>query len=244
MNSWPALDYYYLRGWILRFSKGVTWRSNSVLPLNYHGSRKTLDQDINHVENAYTSLNLTPAFMMFDYHQPRILKKILNTYNYGEYDNTKTLICPPNEFNSRVLNTDVSYEFYNTRVQEISSFMAKYSSRSEQDQKEIELISNKIKFPQKRFIVAKFDEHIIASMMTVLDPRGYLYFSDILVLSEYRRKGIATSMMHKAIFEWSNPSLVKYIWLQVEDRNDAALMFYDKLGMKELYSYSYYRKVG
>jgi len=28
MNSWPASDYYFLNGWILRFNDGVTSRSN------------------------------------------------------------------------------------------------------------------------------------------------------------------------------------------------------------------------
>ena len=50
LNSWPAKDYFFLNGWILRFTEGVTWRSNTVIPLNYHGTKKTLGEDIHKVE--------------------------------------------------------------------------------------------------------------------------------------------------------------------------------------------------
>ena len=53
MNSWPAKDYYFLNGWILRFTKGVTSRANSVFPIKYTGTQKTLNTDISLVEKAY-----------------------------------------------------------------------------------------------------------------------------------------------------------------------------------------------
>lgn len=53
MNSWPAKHYYFLNGWILRFTDGVTSRANSVFPVRYTGTQKTLDEDIDLVEKAY-----------------------------------------------------------------------------------------------------------------------------------------------------------------------------------------------
>jgi hypothetical protein len=32
-NCWPAKEYFFLNGWILRFTDGATSRANSVIPL-------------------------------------------------------------------------------------------------------------------------------------------------------------------------------------------------------------------
>ena len=55
MNAWPAEQYYFLNGWILRFTKGVTYRANSVIPINYTGNSAFFENDIKMVENAYKS---------------------------------------------------------------------------------------------------------------------------------------------------------------------------------------------
>ena len=55
MNAWPAEQYYFLNGWILRFTKGVTYRANSVMPINYTGNSTSIENDIEMVENAYKS---------------------------------------------------------------------------------------------------------------------------------------------------------------------------------------------
>jgi hypothetical protein len=79
-NFWPAKEYFFLNGWILRFSDGATSRANSVLPLPYFG--KSLEEDINLVERTYQIHNLPPKFMLHDYYAPSELKTKLKDLNY------------------------------------------------------------------------------------------------------------------------------------------------------------------
>ena len=67
MNSWPAHHYYFLNGWIMRFTEGVTSRANSVFPLNYTGDPNNLERDIIFVEKAYQAYNLPAIFTIPDY---------------------------------------------------------------------------------------------------------------------------------------------------------------------------------
>jgi len=91
MNSWPAKYYYFLNGWILRFTEGVTSRANSVFPIKYTGTRKTLDKDIELVEEAYKTHNLEAVFSIPDFHEPQNLEEKLLKRGYQPYDHTSVL---------------------------------------------------------------------------------------------------------------------------------------------------------
>ncbi|MFX0020526.1 MAG: GNAT family N-acetyltransferase, partial [Candidatus Hermodarchaeota archaeon] len=69
-----------------------------------------------------------------------------------------------------------------------------------------------------------------------------LYLADIVVDPNHRRKGIAISLIYKAIIEWALPQNAKFVWLQVEIVNKNAINLYKKLGLKELYHYHYLKK--
>ena len=101
---------------------------------------------------------------------------------------------------------------------------------------------NRIVIPQKRFIIAYYEQKIVGTLMGILDPHGFLYIADVLVEPKFERKKIATSMFFKIINEWAIPNGVKTIWLQVEIENIKALNLYTKLGFKKAYSYYYLKK--
>jgi len=79
-NIWPAESSYLINGWIVRINKGVTWRANSVLPLNYWGEK--LLEDINKVEKIYGQYKLSSKFMLHDQHAPSELKITLVDLSY------------------------------------------------------------------------------------------------------------------------------------------------------------------
>ncbi|MHA2009078.1 MAG: GNAT family N-acetyltransferase [Promethearchaeota archaeon] len=242
INSWPARHYFFLNGWILRFNEGVTSRANSVFPINYNESQKTLNEDINIVEKAYKTYNLPPVFTMHEFYEPKNLKDKLLERGYHTYDHTHALGSPINDIQAKSLNKEFEFIISNSREQEISDFLAKFSKWNEQEQNIIQKINNRIKVPKKCYVLTKYQNEVIGTLLAVLMPQGYLYIGDVFVHPNYRRRNVATSMLVKLIHDWKASKGVKTIWLQVEDKNRIALNLYNKLGMKKLYSYYYMKK--
>jgi len=239
LNSWPAKHYYFLNGWILRFTDGITSRANSVFPIGYTGTDETLDYDIDIVEKAYKEHNLPPVFTMHEFHEPVNLKDKLMTRGYEMYDHTSALGIKIDDIQYRTKNNEFDYTIFNSRVKEISEFLIKFSKWNENEQNTIQEINQRIVIPKKCYIITKYQNKVIGTLLAVLVPQGYLYIGDMFVHPDYRRQNIATSMLIRLIDEWAVLNAVKNIWLQVEKSNIEALNLYHKLGMKKLYNYYY-----
>lgn len=242
MNAWPAEQYFFLNGWILRFTKGVTYRANSVIPINYTGNSARIENDLEIVENAYRSFNLPTIFTMHEYFEPKELDRTLRNRGYIEQDRTNALLMQVQKLDIKNVNSKFSYEIHNERVREFSSLLAKFTKRDKFQQEIIEEITNRIIVPKKCFVVAKWQGEPIGTLMGVLNPHGYFYVADVLVIPEFRRQKIASSMLKTVIKEWAILNGAEYIWLQVELQNLNAMKLYENLGMNKVYSYYYLRK--
>lgn len=242
MNSWPAKHYYFLNGWILRFTEGVTSRANSVFPIQYTGTQKTLDNDIELVETAYKDHNLEPVFTIPDFHEPKNLEKKLLKKGYQPHDHTSALGIKIEDIHTKQMNKDFEYMIYKSRVKEISDFLARYSKWNEGEQSTIQEINQRIIIPKKCYMLTKCNNEVVGTLLAVLVPQGYLYIGDVFVHPDYRRQKIATTMLIKLIDKWAVVNGAKFIWLQVERNNLKALDLYYKFGMKKLYYYYYMKK--
>ena len=242
INSWPAKHYYFLNGWILRFTEGVTSRANSVFPIQYTGTQKTLDSNIELVEKAYKAHNLEAVFTIPDFHEPKNLKEKLLKRGYKTYDHTIALGIRIDEIQTKTINNDFEYHIFNSRVKEISDFLARFSKWNEVEQNIIQEINQRIIIPKKCYMLTKYNNEVIGTLLAVLVSQGYLYIGDVFVHPDYRRQNIATSMLIRLIDEWAVANGVKCIWLQVEKVNTKALDLYHKLGMRKLYGYYYMKR--
>jgi GNAT superfamily N-acetyltransferase len=243
MNSWPARHYYFLNGWILRFTDGVTARANSVFPFNYTGNLNTIDKDIKLVGKAYKAYKLPAIFTMPDFFEPSNLDIKLAAHGYKQLGCiTYTMVIPVQELKVDTINKDFNYFFVFRRIKEISNFLAKFSKRGNEAQRVLEALTNRIIIPQKQFIIAKCENKIIGTLMGILD-RQFLYIVDMLVHQDFRRKKVATSMIFKIIKEWGIPNGIKTIWLQVETENKEAMNLYSNLRFKKAFRYYYLEKV-
>jgi ribosomal protein S18 acetylase RimI-like enzyme len=243
MNSWPALHYYFLNGWILRFTNGVTSRANSVIPLNYTGNLDTLDQDIEFVHKAYSTYNLPAIFTIPEYSEPINLE--IKLYEHGYQQSgcvTYSMITPVQQLKNEEINKKFTYLILTERVNKYSNFLANFSHRNLEAQKVLDALSNRITIPQKRFIIAEYGNKVVGALTGILEPHGFLYIVDVLVHPDFRRLKIATSMFFSIINQWSLPNGIKTVWLQVETENLGAMNLYSKLGFKKAYSYYYLEK--
>ncbi len=243
MNSWPAHHYYFLHGWILRFTDGVTSRANSVFPLRYTGYLNELDKDIKLAEKAYQAYNLPTIFTIPDFFEPSNLVVKLKEHRYHQLGCiTHTLIASAQKLRIGVINEKFKYFIYSKREEVISNFISKYSKRDQSAQKILDALVKRIIIPKKRFIIAKHENKVVGTLMGILDPHGFLYIADLLVKPNFRKQYIATSMLFKVISDWAIPNGVKTIWLQVEIENNKAMNLYNKLGFEKAYSYYYLEK--
>ena len=240
LNSWPAKDYYFINGWILRFNNGITDRANSVVPLTYWG--KNANSDIDEVERIYEKMNLNPSFMVFDYYEPKTLKSLLVKRKYSLVSPTEVMIAKLKALTFSNIDEIYTYYTFDSRNSEFSRFISKFSHWTDDDQIIIKKISDRIKIPEKKYLLVRSNEEVIASLMGVLVRRKYLYIADVLVHPNYRQKKIATTMLYRLLEDWAIKKGTQYIWLQVEESNKIAHKMYDSLGMTTLFKYSYYKK--
>lgn len=65
LSEWPALETQYLDGWILRFSRGYTKRSNSVSPLyGKNDDFMGMEAKVRTCEELYRARGLPPIFKL------------------------------------------------------------------------------------------------------------------------------------------------------------------------------------
>jgi ribosomal protein S18 acetylase RimI-like enzyme len=239
MNAFPSKFYYFLNGWVLRFTGGMTYRANSVFPLNYIGTETQIENDINIVEKAYKKYGLPTIFTMHDYFKPENLDRILKNRGYKEDSPTNALFSEINKIKRREINDNYDYEIHDNRVSDFSDLLAHYTNKNEEQQEIISEISRRITIPKKCFVLARNKGKVVGTMMGVLNPEGYIYLSDLLVVPKYRRNNIETSMIFTLIDEWALNNNAKYIWLQVEVQNHNANRLYEDLEFKKAYYYYY-----
>ncbi|MHA1933605.1 MAG: GNAT family N-acetyltransferase [Promethearchaeota archaeon] len=198
-----------------------------------------MDGYIDIVENAYKTHGLPAVFTMHEFFEPKNLKDTLLKRGYQTYDHTIALGIEIDDIQPTTITNDFEYFIFNSRVKEISEFLARFSKRNESEQNTIQEINQRILIPKKCYVITKYQNEVMGTLFAALVPQGYLYIGDVFVHPDFRRQGVAKLMLIKLISEWAKPNGVKKIWLQVEKVNTKALDLYYKLGMKKLYGYYY-----
>lgn len=92
--------------------------------------------------------------------------------------------------------------------------------------------------PDKILFVAEVGKEIVGLALAALknsidDPiftkRRYIYIDEIAVVAAHRGRGIGRALMER-IHQWGRAQGIAEIELQVWERNDQAIGFYEKLG--------------
>ena len=238
-NAWPASCNYFMDGWIIRFNKGVTYRANSVLPLNWWG--ENLEESVQKVEKYYTQTNLTSKFMLHDNYEPNGLEALL-------LDRFYKIIMPTSVMGTKTRNlpnlgaySSFNIQYTNDRLPIWYPALIKLSPwRSSEKMIVIAEIIDRIIIPKKRFFYITDNGEIIGAMLAVVDG-NFMGLLNLAVEEHSKRKGVATTLI-KSAGEWALSQNVKYVYLQVENTNTPAINLYQKLGFQTWYTYRYYEK--
>ncbi|MHA2202204.1 MAG: GNAT family N-acetyltransferase [Candidatus Hodarchaeales archaeon] len=238
-NCWPAKEYFFLNGWILRFTDGATSRANSVLPLYYFGNN--LEEDISLVEKTYQIHNLPAKFMLHDYYAPAELKPKLIERNYQVDPIVDIMGNKIDNLNKIPSSKEFRYKS-NAKITTkwSQAFVRLANDRSKEDKRGMLSIMDRIILPKKKYFATVIGSQIVGIVLGVLERR-YLGIMDLIVDPNHRRQGVATSLLNMAV-KWAKQYGCTHIFLQVVRENDIAVSLYKKLNFKRLYSYFYMTK--
>ncbi|MHA2363039.1 MAG: GNAT family N-acetyltransferase [Candidatus Hodarchaeales archaeon] len=237
INVWPSKYFFFLNGWILRFSDDLSNRSNSVLPSDYYGSN--LREDIEFVEKIFNSYRRVPKFVIHNQSKPTELEKILVKNGYiKEQRILDVMSCKIANFISNKGNQEIN--IVNSQYGDNSWFEFMSQNKDVISKQTL----NQIKIPTKQFLSAKNNyNNIIGAIFAVLDPHGNLYIANLLVAKSYRRKRVSTSLIsHLITWGIQHQPSAKFSFLHVDSRNHGAISMYKRMGFERLYSYCYYSK--
>jgi len=233
-NAWPAKYYYLLNGWVARISEGVTKRANSVMPLTYYGDN--LQEDIQAVETIFAKNKLPVIFQLPDYYEPQNLLKILLENDYKIIDETLVMAAKIQDIPDIPANQDYSYQYTTEAKDEWFNSMSVSVRATQERIKGQKAIIGRILQP-KSFFSAKQGKEIIGIGMAVLE-QGNLGIFDMLVNPDFRRQGIAGSLIAKMV-DWGREHSVHSTYLCVQGDNHPAITLYKKVGLKESFRYRY-----
>jgi GNAT superfamily N-acetyltransferase len=233
LNAWPAPRQMILDGWLLRFAKGYTKRSNSV-NLRYE-SGLPLTEKIQMCEAVYTREGFPLIFRLPDPFTSQAVRVALNRAGYQAFDPTYVLGKALGR--KHVIPGGIKME--EMTIDAWLELRAALTGTSLDDWSVHRDILGVI-VPDKVLLGVYANGKPIACGMGVLEGEQLGYFS-IFVSSEFRRRGYGQVTMW-GITNWGLERGATFGYLQVEGDNEPALAMYQKMGFDLCYRYVYCKK--
>jgi ribosomal protein S18 acetylase RimI-like enzyme len=231
LNGWPALQTVLYDGWLIRFAKGYSKRSNSVNPI--YGNSFDLDEKIKYCENLYASQEQACVFKVTPFAEPSGLDARLDELGYELVDHslvkTATLDClQPSTYENMTLTAELTSEW----LEALAGMQGLNESQKETTRRMMEVLPLR-----KAFVMLRSDGMPAACGLVVLE-QGYAGLYDIVTDARYRGRGLGEELTRHLLW-WAKEQGAKRGYLLVVKRNEAANRLYDKFGFEYLYDYWY-----
>lgn len=235
LNAFPALRRENVDGWILQYSKGYTYRANSICPFNNYD--KNIKEKVAICEEKYRQKNMPTIFKITDY----INHSLDSTLEQMGYSIVKRVNLMNMNLNGYVrcdyTNIEVSREL---DKEWLDAFIELSGIQNVKDQDiHVKMIEN----IEEDLICVKaiVDNKIVGCGLGVIENDVVGLF-DINVNREYRNRGLGTSICRGIINEAVDCD-AKEAYLQVAEGNEKAISVYKKIGFKILYRYWFREKL-
>jgi len=238
-NAWQAESSQGLEGWLLRFSRGITRRGNSVFPQRDHGQVE-LDKKIDAVEAFYSKKGQPAIFQMTQAALPAGLYENLKKRGYRDAFFTQVQSAKTDVVLKNTKRKTVFTAIMETRP--IPKWLDVYFETSQYGALSAEVRKNILeKIPGLAgFFMLKDDAQISAIGLGVIEGK-HLGIYCMVTPESYRRQGTATEILH-ALAKWGGNHSVEHIYLQVMENNQPALALYKNAGFNKQYRYWYSEK--
>jgi GNAT superfamily N-acetyltransferase len=241
-NSWPALQTTVYDGWLLRYAKGLSKRSNSVWPLYREAAARTvaatpgapaIDQKISYCEQHYAHLGQPAIFKIAQIGATESLDVELERRGYDRIDESivqvrdlgRPLGAPPKE----VL---VEHEFSPVWLEAFEHCSAHADAERRAVAREL---FARIRTP---VVAARVEDGGVCGCGYAVIERGWAGLYAVFVPPERRRRGIGT-LVTTALLHGSQRAGAAAAYLQVVADNEPAMSLYRASGFVERYRYWY-----
>ncbi|CAM3497330.1 GNAT family N-acetyltransferase [Marinicrinis lubricantis] len=235
LNAWPVLQSFCHDGWLLRFAKGYTKRSNSVSPI-YSGIETDIIRKIHYCERAYVRCGLDTVFKVTPFVQPGNLDGILDREGYAVVDPSSVQILDLSDV-LEPSHQEIQMEQHLSA--EWLSTMGRMNGLTEEDQETTRYIAANSYFV-KGFFTLYCRSVPVSCGIGVLD-QGMVGLYDIVTDSSYRNQGFGMQLILH-ILKWAKQMGAKQSYILVVKQNRPAEALYEKIGYREIYTYWYRRK--
>lgn len=231
-RGWPSLRYVSMDGWVARFSRGVTQRANSVLPV---GSPRDLIAALERVEQLYRDQRLPAIFQVSPAAQPSGLDRLLDARGYEVRSLTSVEVAD--------ISTVLDHLSEDGRAVAVAespdeAWMDLWWSVDGRGGSEARRIAGHILTATPALYASTNDAAGATAVgrLALADDWGGLYC--MAVRPDVRRRGHAMSVL-RALLERASTTGVRRAWLQVVAENDAARTLYARAGFVPTSSYHY-----
>ena len=239
-RAWPPADIQVLDGWHLRYTAGMSYRSNSVLPRSSSTSDYRLNEQMRLAEEYYGSRGLAPTFRVSPAAQPPELDAILAERGYERVAEGSVLIARVNSVLARVGCASGFVAVVDDKPE--CGWLTSFCVAEGIGKHEAEALRAVLGRVSGRlgFAVASIDESRVATALGVLEGEWMGLFC-VATRPDFRRRGAARVVL-AAVSAWGKDLGAKHLYLQVAEANVGARRLYDQAGMRTLYRYHFRRR--
>jgi len=231
LKAWPALEQEFYDGWILRFSKGYSKRSNSVNAL--YLSTLDVSKKVEYCEKAYMERDLPPIFRVTPFFSPHNLDQFLDNRGYKRIDPTWVLTL---ELAHHPISPNPKVEIQPLNLDEWIEIFCRFREEGiEKHLTHIEILKS-IPTPKLFAGLLSESEFVACGVGTIIERNFGLF--DLITNPAQRRRGYGTDLVMRML-SWAKEKEAQLAFLQVVERNDPALNLYKKLGFQKTYPYWY-----
>jgi N-acetylglutamate synthase len=231
LNAWPALREVLLDGWLLRFSEGLTRRSNSANPL-----RPVSHTDLRTCEVLYRRLGLPTIFRVLSLIDPLVDERLAEAGYTGEGESCVLYAAIDDIAAAR----DPDVKLLDQPSPEWFDAMAALQNHSSEQKATYRRIVGQLAIPAA--FAALSDEGGTAALAYGALHNSCLCYESVITDRRRRRQGWGRRIVN-ALTAWAREQGAVGACLEVEAHNAPARALYDAIGLKrELYRYHYRRE--
>jgi N-acetylglutamate synthase len=231
LNAWPALREVLLDGWVLRFSEGLTRRSNSANPL-----RPVLQVDSRACEALYRRLSLPTIFRVLSLIDPVVEDRLAQAGYTGEGESCVLYGSVEDIEAAR----DPEVRLLDQPTEEWFATMAALQNHSSEQATTYRRIVGQLAIPAAFAMLSDAGGAVAVAYGAL--HKGLLCYESVVTDRRRRRQGSGRRIV-KALAAWARDQRAIGACLEVEAHNAPARALYDAVGLKrELYRYHYRRE--
>ncbi|MEM7077257.1 MAG: GNAT family N-acetyltransferase [Pseudomonadota bacterium] len=237
VNAWPAMQQMLLDGWLLRFSKGLSMRSNCVVPLYLSASPRdhTLIDRVRYCENLYAREQLQCVFRISATTQRQDMARLDRLLAERDYQRSQ----PSTIMTLALRNFAAPRNAVDVRLHSLQEWLQGYCELMEMPHpaQDLHRVILQSVGHDCAFALSHRDEQVLGCGLAIADHRvGGLF--DIYCAPEARGQGIGRAITSH-LLDWLAGRNLEHAYLHVLDSNTSAQALYAGLGFTPQYAFWY-----